>query len=96
MTEVKIEVVKQWLRNKKEFTTLEVIEALEKETNILKAEKTYLSNVNNEQAEIITKLVAQNEKMVCCGNCRRKCWDFPTFRTNECLDNNFSLWEMRK
>lgn len=38
MNETKIEVVKQWLKNKKEFTPLEVIETLQKENEELKAQ----------------------------------------------------------
>lgn len=57
MEQIKIDVVKQWLINKKEFSPLEVIEALEKENEELKAEienlkKTYRKQRNKRIDEL--------------------------------------------
>lgn len=49
-----------------------------------------------EQEEYIARLKSQIEKMKCCGNCSEPCWNPPIVRKFECLNNNYSLWEMLK
>lgn len=72
---------------------IQYIKELKEENAELKAQIEQLSNDNY---VLKTSFITQNEqieKMKCCGNCSKPCWDFPIVRKSECLNNNYSLWE---
>lgn len=59
-------------------------------------EKEYNDKCLAQKIEYIKELKEQIETMKCCGNCSEPCWDPPIVRKFECLDNNYSLWRLRK
>lgn len=92
MEQIKIDVVKQWLINKKEFSTLEVIKTLEKENAELKKKYEELKNTYKKQRnkridelqKENAKLKQQIEKMKCCGNCTYRDLDKYVFPCDCC------------
>lgn len=72
----------------------EKIEQMEREKDyfLLEGPEPYYFMQGYEIAE--KKYIEQIEKMKCCGNCSKPCWDFPIVRKSECLNNNYSLWKL--
>lgn len=99
MEQIKIDVVKQWLINKKEFSTLEVIKTLEKENEQLKAYESHWEEIE-EDAKVIAKeneqLKQQIEKMK--PYCKELCKNYikTGFMGNDCYSGvcrNCDKWE---
>lgn len=72
------------------------LESLKKENAELSNSVTELTNTKTELKTKVTELKKQIEEMKCCGNCNGPCWVPPIVRKSECLNNNYSLWEMLK
>ena len=74
--------------------TIQAIKELEKEYAELKEQNESLSKRILEQQTTIGNLTDMVDKMKCCGNCNEPCWNIPIVRKYECLNNNYSLWEL--
>lgn len=97
----KIEYIKELKEENEELNRdktelVNSVTELENKVNKLEKQIENYQLAENESKEIIAELKEQIEKMKCCGNCSEPCWDPPTVRKFECINNNHSLWRLAK